>query len=129
MPTFRFAKLVRDNIVDQQLASGMKPLFYKLESAEHKDALIDKLVEETVELKHATADKFVAELADLQQALDDLRILYGISKEQVAQAQAQRNRQVGSFSKGIYVESVDAAEDSQWVEYFRKNPDHYPEIN
>lgn len=128
MPIFKFYKLVRDRIVEQQIASGAKPTFYQLASEEHKRRLVDKIIEEAKELTEADPNDVVAELADVQQAIDDLRGLYGVTGEAVRQAQAAKNERNGAFKKGLFVESVEVKEDNPWIEYYRKNADRYPEI-
>lgn len=128
MPTFRFAKLVRDKIVDQQLASGVRPKYRQLEQDEHRRALIDKLIEEAGEIQQAAPDELVSEMADLQQVLDDLRTICGITAEQIAQAQARKGQQAGMFLKGVYIESVSADEANRWTAYFRQHADRYPEV-
>lgn len=128
MPRFSFEKLVRDNIVEQQERSGAKPTYRTLTDTEHKRELIRKLIEEAKEIESATADELAAEVADVQQALDDLKALMGVSSEQVAQAQTAKNAKNGGFGRGLYVEYVDVANDDPWAEYYRQNPDRYPEI-
>ncbi|HEY6737198.1 MAG TPA: hypothetical protein VI322_05790 [Candidatus Saccharimonadia bacterium] len=133
MPTFRFNKLVRDKIVDQQLATGAKPAYRSLGPDDHKLALIDKLIEEATEeeateVKRAAAHEIIAEIADLQQVVDDLRSVCQVTAEQVAEAQAVKNDKAGAFMKGLYVESVEVADDSRWTQYYRDNADRYPEV-
>ena len=78
MPKFHFAKLVRDKIIEHQLASGATPVYRRLGSAEHKRELINKVIEESKEIIDAHPEEVALEIADVQQALDDLRELYGL---------------------------------------------------
>jgi predicted house-cleaning noncanonical NTP pyrophosphatase (MazG superfamily) len=128
MPKFKFSKLVRDKIVDRQVASGAKPSFRRLSPDEHKQELINKIVEEAKEITQAAPDEVVAEIADVQQAIDDLRELYGLRSVDVAEAQAAKNKKVGPFTKGIYVDYVEVSEDDPWINHYRENADRYPEI-
>lgn len=125
----KFSKLVRDNIVDQQIASGAKPSFRELNKAEHIHELIHKITEEAKEIEHAESEEIVAEIADVQQVIDDLKTLLSISTKDVTEAQELKNSKNGAFKKGLFVDYVDVAEDNSWIEYYRKNADRYPEID
>jgi predicted house-cleaning noncanonical NTP pyrophosphatase (MazG superfamily) len=128
MPKFRFAKLVRDDIVDQRLAAGSKPDYRILDKSEHVQELIKKIVEEAQEIPTAASGKLAEEIADVQQAVDDLREKLGVSSEEVAKAQQAKNEKAGAFKKGVYIESLEIDDDDEWVPYFRKNADRYPEV-
>src|SRR5579883_2407794 len=104
MPKFRFAKLVRDNIVDNQIANGARPTYHQLDAAEHKRLLVEKIVEEAREIAAAPADELASEIADVQQALDDLREMYGLPPEHVTAAQAAKRQKNGAFKRGIYID-------------------------
>jgi predicted house-cleaning noncanonical NTP pyrophosphatase (MazG superfamily) len=128
MPKFRFAKLVRDNIVDQQLAAGAKPTYHTLEPEEHKRELVKKIVEEAQEIDHNDVETVADEIADVQQALDDLKALHSLNDDDIAKAQAAKNAKNGAFKKGLYVESIEVDENDTWADYYRQHPDRYPEI-
>jgi predicted house-cleaning noncanonical NTP pyrophosphatase (MazG superfamily) len=128
MPKFRFAKLVRDKIVDDQIANGAKPNYRTLSDVEHKQELVNKIIEEAKEITSAKPDEVSAEIADVQQALDDLKEKFGVTSEDIAKAQKSKNDKNGPFKKGIYVDFVEVGEDDKWIEYYRKNSDRYPEI-
>jgi predicted house-cleaning noncanonical NTP pyrophosphatase (MazG superfamily) len=127
MLKFAFNKLIRDKIVDQQLAAGSKPKYRRLDKDEHVRCLIEKIVEESQEFS-ADPKQAVQELADLQQIIDDLKELLGISGEEVVREQKRKNDKAGPFKKGIYEEYVEVDEANEWVAYYRQNPDRYPEI-
>lgn len=129
MPTFQFAKLVRDNIVDKQIASGATPHYRVLTDDEHKAALVAKIAEEAAEIADAAPDEVAAEIADVQQAIDDLKEKYGLTDADITQAQAAKTDKNGAFKKGLYVESVEVAEGDEWAAYYRANADRYPEIH
>jgi len=128
MATFTFAKLVRDKIVDHQIASGARPAYRSLDPEAHKRELVQKIMEEAQEITGAPAGKEAEEIADVQQALDDLKNLYGLSDEDVRAAQVAKNEKNGAFAKGIYVDSVTVDEGDKWIPYYRENSDRYPEI-
>lgn len=128
MPKFKFAKLVRDKIVEHQLNAGAKPFFRTLSTDEHRRALVDKITEEAKEITTASEGEVASEIADVQQALDDLKELYGVTSEAVAEAQAKKNDKNGPFKKGLFVEYAEVQSDDPWIEYYRKNADRYPEI-
>lgn len=128
MPKFRFSKLVRDKIVDHQIASGAKPSFRQLNADEHKQELVNKIIEEAKEITQAAPNEVAAEIADVQQAIDDLKELYGLDSEDVSQAQHAKNEKNGAFKKGLYVDYVEVKDGDQWIDYYRKNADRYPEV-
>ena len=128
MPRFKFAKLVRDKIVEHQLASGAVSTYHQLSPDEHKSALIAKIIEEAQEIIQAKPEEIAMEIADVQQALDDLKEKYGLTGEDIAKAQIAKNKKNGAFKKGIYVEYVEVDDDSEWAAYYRNNTDRYPEI-
>jgi predicted house-cleaning noncanonical NTP pyrophosphatase (MazG superfamily) len=129
MPTFKFSKLVRDKIVEQQIASGAKPSYRQLSAAEHKQELVRKIVEEAQEIAQAGPEEVASEIADVQQALDDLKEKYGLTDEDIAKAGRVKNDKNGAFKQGLFVDYVAVDESNKWVAYYRKNADRYPEIN
>lgn len=128
MPRFQFSKLVRDNIIKHQVASGAKPVYHRLSLEEHKQALVEKIIEEAREITQAEPGDVAGEIADVQQALDDLREKYNITANDIAQAQEAKNKKNGAFKKGIYVDSIELDENDKWTKYYRQNADRYPEI-
>lgn len=128
MLKFKFGKLVRDKIVDHQLSSGAKPKHYILDDLQHKRELVNKISEEAQEIIHASSDNIASEIADVQQAIDDLKEKFGISHEDVANAQQAKLQKNGAFKNGVFLEYVEVQEDDDWVEYYRSNADRYPEI-
>lgn len=129
MPKFIFSKLVRDDIINQQIASGAKPEYRQLSNDERELELIEKVIEEVKELSNADTNELAQEIGDVQQALDDLKLLYGLDDTTVREAQQKKNEQYGTFSKGLFVEHVELDEDHEWVAHFRENADRYPEID
>lgn len=128
MPKFKFSKLVRDKIVDDQVASGAKPSYRVLNADEHKKELIHKILEEAAEIGQASREELAGEIADAQQAIDDLKALHQLTDEDIIKAQAIKNEKKGAFKKGLFIEHLELAEDDPWVEYYRRNAERYPEI-
>lgn len=128
MPKFKFDKLVRDKIVDSQLASGAKPKFRKLNAAEHKRELVNKIIEEAKEIMQADTEEVASEIADVQQAVDDLKELYGLNDADITVAQETKSGKNGAFKKGLFVDYVEVNEGDKWIDYYRQNADRYPEI-
>jgi predicted house-cleaning noncanonical NTP pyrophosphatase (MazG superfamily) len=128
MLKFKFAKLVRDKIVEEQLAAGADPKYYLLNRDEHIKALVNKIMEEAQEIQEADTEHVAGEIADVQQAIDDLIERLGITRKDVATAQQEKTNKAGTFKKGIFIEYVEIDEHDPWVAYYRKNSDRYPEI-
>lgn len=128
MSRFRYGKLVRDKIVDNQIASGAKPSFRQLSTEEHKRELVNKIVEEAQEIIQAQPHEVASEIADVQQALDDLKEKYGVTEAAVKQAQKRKNDESGAFKKGHFVEYVEVDEGDAWVRHYRAHADRYPEV-
>jgi predicted house-cleaning noncanonical NTP pyrophosphatase (MazG superfamily) len=128
MPKFIFNKLVRDNIVEQQLASGADPVYYTLDPTEHAEALVAKIIEEAQEVPVADREEAIKEIADVQQAIDDLKTLLDLDDQDIANAQAVKNERAGAFRDGLFVETVTVEEGNKWIDYYREHPEQYPEI-
>jgi predicted house-cleaning noncanonical NTP pyrophosphatase (MazG superfamily) len=123
MPKFKFNKLVRDKIAENQIASGAKPHYRVLSDKQHKFELVNKIIEEAQEITKANQNDVAAE-----QAVDDLKEKLGLTGADIAKAQKAKNKKNGPFKKGIYIDYVEIDETDKWTEYYRKNADRYPEI-
>jgi predicted house-cleaning noncanonical NTP pyrophosphatase (MazG superfamily) len=128
MLKFKFAKLVRDDIVNQQISSGAKPSYRTLNNHDHKTELVNKIIEEAREIIDASQDEVAAEIADVQQAIDDLKEKYGLTSADIAATQAVKIAEAGAFKKGLFVDYVEIDKNNKWLAYYRKNADRYPEI-
>ncbi len=129
MPVFKFGKLVRDKIVDDQIAEGSQPVFRYLSRDEHVKALVQKIIEEAQEISSASPTEFASEIADVQQALDDLQELLEITDRRIAQVRKRKSDKFGDFKKGIFIESIEIDENNKWVAHYRQNAGRYPEID
>lgn len=128
MRKFAFKKLVRDKIVDSMLANNDNPSYHALSGADYLIELQNKIFEEAKELNFEDKDEATKELADLQEVLDCLAKELGITAEDIATAQRQKNNKAGSFVKRLYVDTVELRDDAEWVTYLAAHPDQYPEI-
>lgn len=129
MLTFAFRKLVRDKILDQQLAEGSKPTHRILSKEEHLEELVKKLGEESRELATADSEEAASEIADLQQVIDDLTKLLGVDPADVRREQERKNQKFGAFEKSIFIEQIEIDDQNPWVAHYRKHPDRYIEMS
>jgi predicted house-cleaning noncanonical NTP pyrophosphatase (MazG superfamily) len=127
MPRFTLNKLVRDKIVDSNLESGAKVKYKHLNKDEHKTALVNKIIEEAKEILQAETEQAASEIADVQQAVDDLIEQFGLDQEAIKKSQKQKIDKNGAFKKGHYIEHLDLDESHPFTEYYRKDPERFPE--
>lgn len=126
---FKLGKLVRDGIPDDQIALGQTPHYRVLEGEELRRARILKMIEEASELRDAAPNDRVGEYADLQQLIDEQMAADGITEEQVRAAMEQKNAKKGSFSKGLFIETLEVpVTDTKWVGYYRSEPERFREV-
>jgi predicted house-cleaning noncanonical NTP pyrophosphatase (MazG superfamily) len=105
VPVFH-RKLVRDRIPDIIAAEGGLPVTRVLDHAAYRQALLDKLAEESAEAARASDADLPEELADVLEVLRALTAAAGMSWEQfLALADDKRNRR-GGFAGQIFLESV-----------------------
>ncbi len=130
MPTFILNKLIRDKLPMFYESIGQKANLRILPKEEHTQALLDKIVEEVNEIPDTdiTKKKLIEEIADIQQAIDDLEKLHDISPADIAKAQKAKNEYKGGFSKGIFIEALELQENDTWIDYYRAEPDRFPEF-
>lgn len=131
MATFRYHKLVRDNIWQWHIEAGHTLTGEQLTGQSLQQAIVDKLHEEAEEVRVASSrSDLIEELADLQQLLDDLSHLHAVSRQDVRAAQQKKRLRKGGFTAGHFIETVTMpSEDDRWVSYCRQAPDKYPEVN
>lgn len=129
MPKFELHKLVRDGLRKEYEIAGQKATYIELSPDEHKRHLARKVIEEVIEIPlDEKADNLGGGFADVQQAIDDLMVLYGVAKEQVETAQKAKYAKKGGFAGGTFVTTLELADkDEEWIEYYRKRPDVFPE--
>ena len=130
MPTFRYAKLVRDSIPGWHRDNGHTVVGRQLAGEELLRALVMKLHEEADEVDGAMDRKeLVEEIGDVQQIINDLLTTQEISEQELTEAMTKKTSRKGGFLKGEYIELMTIPdENDEWVQYCRKSPEKYPEI-
>jgi predicted house-cleaning noncanonical NTP pyrophosphatase (MazG superfamily) len=126
---FRFEKLVRDKIVENIKSAGNKPVWHTLSQDEYISELKRKVGEEAAEINIAQGEDVIKELADVQELIDTLLEELSISKEEFEKVKEKKNEKAGAFKSKQYVEYVETEDGSEWVDYYLKSPDKYPEIS
>lgn len=128
MRKFRFDKLVRDKIPEDQRRVGAIVVGRVLDEEGYVEALKQKLVEESQEINPEDREESVKELADLQEVIDCLAEALGTDAATIAEIQAAKREEAGSFRDRQFVETVEVDEHDPWVEYYVANADRYPEV-
>lgn len=131
MPTFTFAKLVRDNIPEWHRQAGHAVKGRRLTADELRAALIEKLHEEADEVRGALSrEELIEEIGDVQQIIDDLLENQGIARDELQAVIAKKAKRKGGFKNGEYIDTVTMPnENDEWVEYCRRAPEKYPEVS
>ena len=129
MITFMCSKLVRDRTLERFSNDKIIPKYRMLRGKELGVALKLKLIEEAHEVKIARDRReLIAEIADVLEVIDGLCREYKISADDIALIKKTTRKKRGGFEKGIFVETIEVADNSPRVKYFRRSPDKYPEI-
>src|SRR3990167_4919124 len=101
MVSFVVKKLVRDKTIERNIKLGIIPTHRILTSEELKVALKEKLIEEAYEVAQETShNDMVKELADLYEVIKVLCYQYGITEQEIKDAQRATFEERGSFEKG-----------------------------
>ncbi len=129
MAKFIGNKIARDKSLETWKVDGIVGRYRYLTGHELRQALQRKLVEEAQEV-HDTNDhqEVIDELADVLEVIDGLCKAYGISKDDVLKAKAEKLQRRGGFETGFYLETFELDEDNPKIKYFRASPHKYPEI-
>jgi predicted house-cleaning noncanonical NTP pyrophosphatase (MazG superfamily) len=136
MPTFRLDKLVRTGLLKIYKDLGQIAETNELSGDELQQALIAKLGEEVSELESA-GSMDLKELADILQVVQDAAIASGASLEELEALRMTREKDRGPMivvgkngeAKGYYVSRIVCKEGDTWVDYYRKDPQRFPEEN
>ena len=104
-----YFKLVRDDVVDQIEAKGIKVNYRAIEDAqEYIDAVKGKLIEEAKEVDlEDTPEKILEELADVLEVVYAAVDAIGMTKASLKDARSRKIIAKGGFSKRILLESVE----------------------
>jgi predicted house-cleaning noncanonical NTP pyrophosphatase (MazG superfamily) len=125
---YKFAKLVRDNIVKDIQKIGNRPIYKVLNDDEYISELLKKLLEEANEITSSPKDELLGELSDIQEIIDNLIVALNISKHDLQAAQDKKNSKAGSFKEKLYIDYVETDSESEWGKFYSKNSHKYPEI-
>lgn len=130
MPTFLFNKLIRDKILTLHLENGHEVVYKKVNGVELKKYLTQKLHEEADEIpvSDEKTNEVIEEIADVQQIINDLKLQYGISDEELEAVRQVKFDKKGGFETGNYIETVTLPEDDKWATYYRNSPEKYLEV-
>lgn len=130
MPTFKYAKLVRDNIPGWHRENGHTVNGRQLAGKDLLEALIAKLHEEADEVSGAMSrDELVEEIGDVQQIINDILTSQGIAQSELTQSIQKKTGRKGGFLHGEYIDTVTIPnEDDEWAQYCRRAPEKYPEV-
>lgn len=125
--TFALNKIVRGGVLQDMLELGQEPEYRELEGEERLQQGIKKVQEEAGELD-PESDSLDDELKDLQAALDALVAMRGYRKADFEKQVAERNRERGGFERAYFVGKLTLRVDDEWVAYYRKEPERFPEV-
>ena len=93
------------------------------------EAVIQKIIEEVKEVPiNGDRNVIIKEIADVQQGLVDLMSHLCISDTEVEGARLAKLAKKGGFARGVFVETLTLSDDDSWTDYYRAEPDKYPEI-
>ena len=130
MRKFKQNKLWRDKIIDMmEREHGSKMHWRRLDDNEFDAEIRVKLIEEVQEVVSAQdKDNLIEELADLYEVVDAIAGLHAITKEEIAEVQAKKREDRGSFSGRCFVEVAEHQEGGLGEKYCLADPEKYPEI-
>jgi predicted house-cleaning noncanonical NTP pyrophosphatase (MazG superfamily) len=126
MAVFELNKLVRDGIPARMEADGQTPIFKVLEGKALLKAKLEKLAEETNEalLAFDNPEALTNELKDIHRIWQSV-----VATKEIEKALLEGDDESkGDFTKGYWLERVDVPEGSKWNDYYRQDPQRFPEV-
>ena len=131
MPIYHFEKLVRDRLPEIYAGLHQKATTKALSPAQHWAELKRKFAEEVHELPENASDKDAVtnELSDLLRLVKDAATVAGIDFTEVETTDETKTAKKGGFLQGAYVETLELTDDDPWNDYYRKEPQRFPEIS
>lgn len=135
MPKFKLDKLVRIGLLDIFKELDEKVNAKELHGRVLRKALADKFVEESNEL--GKDDLSPKELADILQLVYDAALSLGIEMSEIEDIRVAKELKKGGCVEldkngepyGVFVENLTCTRpDDIWIEYYRNDPEKYPEI-
>ncbi len=126
---FKIDKLVRARSNARLNAQGVTTSYRIMELEEYIQRLKDKLLEEAEEVATAKSqEECLTECADVLEVIHAFAAAVGLSYEQIEQKRLQIKEARGGFDERVYQEYAEMDADNDLIEYFRKDPEKYPEI-
>ena len=112
-------------------SSDQKPRGVRtLDDNENIVELSKKIIEETQEMQNVSdLDEMKKEFADIQEVLDYLKIALKITDQELEQLKKIKHDKNGGFRNRIFVKDVAVSEQNKWIDYYRSNPEKYPELS
>lgn len=128
--TFRYDKLVRDNVVPDLLKDNIQVVYRKPQAAELLFLLKAKLQEEAKEVLEAvTLEELKEELADVLDVVEGLVRACDISDVELLALRKKKREARGAFLNPVFVETITISEDHRVARYCLERPDRYPQDN
>lgn len=128
MRKFKFAKLIRDKILDNMIKNGQGPMYKILNDEEYLKELKKKVLEEAQEVPLEDGESLADKIADIQEVIEALLKTAKIKSSEIIKIRRAKAKERGVFKKRIYVKNVSTPENSKWLKYYLKFPQKYPEI-
>ncbi len=130
--TFRLDKLVRNNIPRMHEEEGGSVVSRILSGTEIEYAAVKKLKEEVDELMWSRRERLgnstaEDEYADVIEAILGLAAVDGFSRESVINKVDELAETKGTFSKGVFIETVTVPPGWLWG-YYGSQPERFPEV-
>jgi predicted house-cleaning noncanonical NTP pyrophosphatase (MazG superfamily) len=102
-------KLVRDKIPEVLQRKGVAFAIHRLDQAQYRLALLEKLVEEAQEAREKVGDKerLLLELSDVQEVLAAIIKEFGLDKAALDRLQRERWETRGGFEERLFLEWSD----------------------
>ncbi|MEU8198288.1 nucleoside triphosphate pyrophosphohydrolase [Microbispora amethystogenes] len=96
-------KLVRDKIPDLIRQDGREPIVTVLDDLAYREALLDKLLEESFELRDASAEQVPAEIVDVLEVLRALARVHGQDWRDIEKLADVKRAERGGFRNRVYL--------------------------
>ena len=104
-------KLVRDKIPDLIRASGRIPQVKTLSTEEYRQALIEKLAEETAELAaEQTVQAVLEEAADVLEVLTAIAVHHGETLDTIVDVARRKRGERGGFDMRLWLDGSEPAD-------------------
>lgn len=132
MHRFLLNKLIRNKIVaifEKRGASCKTEVV--TDNGDFLELITQKISEELEEVFDSQSrEELLVEVADFEEVFSIFKQVLDLNQEDIDAVRKAKSEQDGDFSDRIFAEYVDVPEtDTEDLEYFRAQPDKYPEID